>query len=575
MSSGALIARVVPDVTGLDKQFDYAVPEAMRAKVRVGTIVRVPLGPRRVRGWVLRLEEQTSAEGLKPIAAVVGLGPDPDLVGLAEWAAHRWCGPVRALLNAGSPGTVVPTAVRRPAHRPPDGAASRASVPPSGVHRVPPCADPLHLVLEAASAGPLIVCCPSTAESARLAGRLRRAGLRTALMPRDWALAAGGCDVVVGSRAAVWAPCPSLAGVMVLDEHDETLQEERTPTWHARDVAIERAARAGAHCWLVSPAPSLEALQWCGDAAHRPSRDEERSGWPFVQIVDLDAQDVPAPTLVTHELLELSRSVDGAIVAVLNTKGRARRLVCKACSHRVRCANCGAASSLGSDGSIQCGRCSQHRPGICDACGSTRLAPVGLGISRLRDDLASSTRRTVVEVSASTPDADVLGAPDDALFIGTEAVLHRVRRAGVVVFLDFDDELLAPRFRADEEAMALLVRAARLVGPRAGGGRIVVQTRVPGHEVLAAALHADPARLVPNELERREALRMPPVWSIAHVRGEDAGRWLDSLLVADVSGGPDTGWLVRERTPEELAETLAALGPKPSGVRVAVDPHRI
>ena len=576
MSSRALIARVVPDVTGLDKHFDYLVPEAMRAAVRVGSIVRVPLGPRRVRGWVVHLEERASVEGLKPVAAVVGLGPAPELVELAAWASHRWCGPLRAVLNSASPSTVVPAAVRRPStQRSHVDETGRQHIPPSGVHRLPPCSDPVDLVLAAAAAGPLLVCCPSTAEAARLAARLRRTGLRTALMPREWAVAAGGVDVVIGSRGAVWAPCPSLAGVLVLDEHDETLQEERSPTWHARDVAIERAARAGAQCWLVSPAPSLEALQWGSGTMHRPSRDEERAGWPFVQIVDLDAQDLPVPTLVTRELLELSRAVDGAVVAVLNTKGRARRLVCKACSHRIRCAGCGAAASLGSDGFVQCARCSQQRPGVCDSCGSTRLAPVGLGISRLRDDLASATQRQVVEVAASTADEVVSGASDRALFIGTEAVLHRVRRAGVVVFLDFDDELLAPRFRAAEEAMALIVHAARLVGPRGAGGRIVVQTRVPGHEVLLAALHADPSRLVADELARRESLRMPPAWSIAQVRGDGAGAWLDSVLVGDVSGGGETGWLVRERTPELLADTLAALGPRPSGVRVGVDPHRI
>jgi primosomal protein N' (replication factor Y) (superfamily II helicase) len=65
---------------------------------------------------------------------------------------------------------------------------------------------------------------------------------------------------VVGARAAAWAPAPDLAAVVVLDEHDEVWQEERVPTWHARDVAIERARRAGVPCVLVSPTPSLEAL---------------------------------------------------------------------------------------------------------------------------------------------------------------------------------------------------------------------------------------------------------------------------------------------------------------------------
>ena len=65
------------------------------------------------------------------------------------------------------------------------------------------------------------------------------------------------------------------------------------------------------------------------------------------------------------------------------------------------------------------------------------------------------------------------------MVVGTEATLHQIDRADVVAFLDADQELLAPRYRAAEQALALLARAARLVGGKAGGGRIVVQTFGP------------------------------------------------------------------------------------------------
>ena len=67
---------------------------------------------------------------------------------------------------------------------------------------------------------------------------------------------------VVGTRTAVWGPMPdaALSHVVVLDEHDEAMQAEQAPTWHARDVAMERARRAGARCTLVSSTPTLEAL---------------------------------------------------------------------------------------------------------------------------------------------------------------------------------------------------------------------------------------------------------------------------------------------------------------------------
>ena len=95
-----------------------------------------------------------------------------------------------------------------------------------------------------------------------------------------------------------------------------------------------------------------------------------------------------------------------------------------------------------------------------------------------------------------------------------------MRSADIVAFLDLDAELLAPRYRAAEQAMALLVRAARLVGPRAAGGRLLVQTFLPHHEVLAAVLHADPSRLATVELARRELLGLPPFRALAAIEGD-------------------------------------------------------
>ena len=107
MSDGALIARVVPDVTGLDKQFDYLVPAEVATQVVPGSIVRVPLGPRKVRAWVVELMASSDVAALKPIASWSGVGPSSEILALARWAAHRWVGRLRALLVTASPTTLV------------------------------------------------------------------------------------------------------------------------------------------------------------------------------------------------------------------------------------------------------------------------------------------------------------------------------------------------------------------------------------------------------------------------------------------------------------------------------------
>ena len=124
------------------------------------------------------------------------------------------------------------------------------------------------------------------------------------------------------------------------------------------------------------------------------------------------------------------------------------------------------------------------RPRVCLHCNGTRLRAVKPGVSRVRDDLAALVPRTTVEAV----EAGTAGTPTAQVVVGTEAALHRVDPelgpVAVVAFLELDQELLAPRIRAAEQALWLLVRGARLLG-RTTPGALLLQTRLPGHEVVA------------------------------------------------------------------------------------------
>ena len=96
-----LVARVLPDVAGFERELDYEVPAKFAAELRPGSIVRVPLQGRAVRGWVVAYPV-VPLEGLalRPIAKVTGWGPEPELFELAEWAAWRWASRRRPSLRA-------------------------------------------------------------------------------------------------------------------------------------------------------------------------------------------------------------------------------------------------------------------------------------------------------------------------------------------------------------------------------------------------------------------------------------------------------------------------------------------
>jgi primosomal protein N' (replication factor Y) (superfamily II helicase) len=262
------------------------------------------------------------------------------------------------------------------------------------------------------------------------------------------------------------------------------------------------------------------------------------------------------------------------VAVVLNTPGRARVLVCAACGDPARCERCGASVEQPDTGTLACRRCGTTRPVVCVRCGATRLRALRVGTARLRDELAASAGIEVVEVTA----ASAVPLPDAPVYVGTEAVLHQVPEADVVVFADLDAELLAPRYRAAEQALALLARAARLVGGRPAGGRLVVQTRLPHHEVLDAVLHADPGRLVAVERGRRDALGFPPFRALASVSGPAAPAFVTALghpAGVEVLGPADGQWLLRAADHEVLCDALAAVPRPPGRLRLSVDPPRV
>ena len=193
-----LVVRVLPDVPAIDKTFDYLVPDALRDQVRVGDVVRVELHGRRVGGWIVAVGvEPPEGVALRPLAKRSGLGPTPELIELAEWAAWRWAGRPAALLKTASPARVVghlPAPARGGVVEPPDHVLlARAFAVPRSVLRLPPATNLVHVALAGAAMGNALVLCPSASMAGTISYRLRRAGVAVATHPADWA-GGGRCD---------------------------------------------------------------------------------------------------------------------------------------------------------------------------------------------------------------------------------------------------------------------------------------------------------------------------------------------------------------------------------------------
>ena len=469
--------------------------------------------------------------------------------------------------------------------------------------RLPPATDLIDLVLAVvndrtvrARRGSTVVLVPSVGWAERLRVRLERRGCPVS---GAWEEARAGWPVVVASRAGAWSPVPRLAAAVVLDGHDAAYVEERAPTYHALDVVVERARREAAPCVVVSPTPPLTLMAEPTVRRRALGSHAERAGWPALELVDRRGAD-PRTGLFSEEFVRLARAVlsersvgaPGRLVCVYNRKGGARLLACAHCGELARCTRCGAAMGRTAGeaelGVLGCPRCGETRPVVCAACGRLRMKTLRAGVSRLRAELAALLGVEVGEVTGPGASPDDPAPPDTAVVIGTEAVLHRERRAAAVAFLDIDLHLLAPRLSSTEETLALVIRAGRLVGPRGGAvtARVLVQTRVPGHPVLEAAARGEPGPVLEDELELRRAAGLPPFTALALVSGarapeyaEGLSREADGLLgEGPVTVAPlgDGRVLVRAPGHGPLCDLLARTArPSGRGLRVEVDPVSI
>jgi primosomal protein N' (replication factor Y) (superfamily II helicase) len=612
VAAATRVVRVRTEVAAVAKTFDYSVPAGWRDHVQVGTRVRAPFHGRTVRGWVVDEDVGTPAGvDLLPLKSWLGWGPPPRLVELAEWAAWRWAGPASFFLRIASPDTIVRTLPALP-EPPPDATPLRPGdldLAQAGVNvvREPPLTDPIELVLSVvgdpdvgARAGTVLVLVPSSGWAERLTARLERRGCPTA---GTWEHARAGWPVVVGSRAGAWAPVPRLAAVVVLDAHDAAYREESAPTYSAVDVVVERARREGAPCLLVSPVPPVALAARTRLRTVAPTRMVERAGWPILERVDRRGAD-PRSGMFSEEFVRLARSVldddaareRGPLVCVYNRTGGARLLACRHCGELARCARCGAAAAQPrGEEVLRCPRCEETRPVVCAACGRLRMKTLRAGVSRLREELVALLGADVGEVAGPRGAGVESPVPATPVLVGTEAVLHRVRRAAAVAFLDIDLHLLAPRLSSTEDTLALFVRAARLVGARGAGApwaRMQAQTRVPDHPLLQAVALGEPAAVLAEEVAIRRTSALPPFAALAVVSGALAPAYAESLR-RQVEAGPEDGLAVEGAAPSGLSVAplgddrfllradshdplcdLLARTPRPPGrgLRVEVDP---
>jgi primosomal protein N' (replication factor Y) len=395
-----------------------------------------------------------------------------------------------------------------------------------------------------------VVLVPEIALTPQLVARFRArfgddvAVLHSALTPRErlemWRrLRTGAVDVAIGARSALFAPVRSLGLVVVDEEHDSSFKQEEGVRYHARDMAILRAHRAGGVCVLGSATPSLESEHLARSGRATKLRLPERARaqpMPRVELVDLRRVG-PGPTgdrrlsVVLHRAIEETLRAREQTILFLNRRGFAPSVRCGSCGRLATCTSCSVALTFHKRASaVRCHYCDYEAPldAQCAHCRSEALELEGLGTEKLEETLAAAfpdarIARLDRDVATGRRIEAVLArvrAREVDILVGTQMVTkgHDLPNVTLVGVVNADAALSIPDFRASERAFQLLVQVAGRAGRGEVPGRVIVQTHDPEHPAVAMAARHDVDAFLERELADRRELGYPPLTRSALVR---------------------------------------------------------
>lgn len=344
--------------------------------------------------------------------------------------------------------------------------------------------------------------------------------------------------IIIGTRSALFSPCPNLGIIIIDEEHDTSYKQQDSFRYHARDLAVMRGHEENIPVVLGSATPSLESLHNASIgkyyhlilALRAGNAVKAKQGVLDVRGLYLDAG-LSAP-LIAEMRNHLAQG--NQVMLFLNRRGYAPVLMCHECGWLAECKRCDAYYTLHQQhGELRCHHCGTQRPvpHQCGECGSTQVISVGLGTEQLEMQLANvfPQYKTVRIDRDNTRRKGSLEAYLDGIekneyqiLIGTQMLAkgHHFPDVTLVALVDVDGALFSNDFRAPERLAQLLVQVAGRAGRASKPGTVLLQTHHPEHALLQSLIKQGYNSFALAALAERKQTQLPPFSFLALFRAE-------------------------------------------------------
>jgi len=541
-----MIAQVVIGLP-VEGPFDYLIPESFQAQLKPGSRVLVPFGPRRLVGYVVKLLARSRFKKLKAVLKVLDPHPslDPSTLNLTkDFAAMYGCSWGEAI------ETALPVSLRRKKSfdtPPPETRNIDKKKKPEIIYYQ----DPARLdrwsflikqIREVLSRGQgVLVLVPDKVACAQLEKRLKDeldeplAHLDKQLTAKKemehWlAVKSGKCQIVLGTRSAVFAPLLRPGLIVMFDEDHSAYKQDQTPLYHARDVVLLRSRLEKVPVLFINTAPSVELWHLANKEGVRKIT-ASLQGLAPMRMIDLSNYKMRKRGSISFVLQNHIQDVlarNGRVVLLLNRRGFSTMIRCTQCNATVQCPRCEVNLTYIYDkNKLLCPLCHTYSQleDKCPNCQAPSLRYTGAGIEKIESEAA----RLFPQAQVGRYDRDSRDFPKDAhIVIATQAVLRLADtlKADMIGVLDIDAELSRMDFRSSQRVFSLLMHLRAMAREQ-----VVVQTFWNDHACFRAVSACEYKQFYTSESKMRRDCHLPPFVQLVSfcLRGKEKQKVFDRV----------------------------------------------
>lgn len=387
----------------------------------------------------------------------------------------------------------------------------------------------------------------------------------------------GEAKVVVGARSSIFAPIDHLGLIIIDEEHETTYKQEDTPRYHARDVAMWRAAYHSCPVILGSATPSLESKARAYKGVYQllelPDRVNDKP-LPPIEVVDMREEYKRGNrSSFSHVLMEqMQERINRGeqVVLLLNRRGYSSFMMCRDCGYVLECPNCDISQTLHMDTkTMKCHYCGHEEaiPQKCPTCQSPNIRYYGTGTQKIEEELqdalpgARIIRMDVDTTRRKGAHERLLGQFEDKeadILLGTQMIAKGLDFPNVTLVgvLNADTALGLPDFRSAESTFQLLTQVSGRAGRGQKDGRVIIQTFNPGHYAIQLAQAYDYETFFKKEMHLRRLSQYSPYYFLVRVMVSHEDELIASKKMAEI---------VAELRPT-LSDEAIILGPTPKSI---------